>query len=300
MVTERASPNVHECLYCPVEFRGVRRNISTRPPLEGLTGVRSSWIFLSVTAVSVLLVAALGLPTRLSDDEDMPASMAAPAIARRLIPSLDSTLGPNIPPSVREAREILRATTPRVESTPGTQYRTPRGFKIIDPEGQYLEAGSRVRTTGAPRLPGPAARAAGAACPNPPPAVGAPPASPEAPKPPVSAPVETAITGSRPAILTEGAIYTTVVGSQEIRSMILATDPVTEQPVVTLVMTRIGARSLYAFSRDAVGETITLVLDGQVLVSPVLVSPVSVKAVIRGLDEESYARLLSQLVPLCP
>ncbi len=262
--------------------------------------MRSSWIFLSVTIICVLLVAALGLPARLSDDEGIRASMAAPAVARRLIPSLDGTLGPNLPPSIREVSEHLKGSTPRLESSAGRQYRTPRGFKIIDPEGQYLEAGSRVRTTGVPRLPGPAVSAPSDACPNPSTTVGAPPAPTQAPAETVPAQPAAPTVPSRPAILTEGAIYTTVVGSQEIRWLILATDPVTEQPVVTIELTRTGAGSLYAFSRDAVGETITLVLDGQVLVSPVVVSPVSAKAVIRGIDEEFYARLVQQLVPRCP
>ncbi len=262
--------------------------------------MRSSWIFLSVTVVSVLLVAALGLPSRLSEDEGIRASMAAPAVARRFIPALDQNLSSNLPPSIREASDILRASTPTAESTPGMQYRAPRGFKIIDPEGQYLEAGSRVRTTGAPRLPGPAASWTSDGCPTPSPTVNALPASAETPNQPIAAQLQTPTAGSRPAILTEGPIFTTLVGSQEIKSIVLATDPVTEQPVVTVVMTRTGARSLYTFSRDAVGEPITLVLDGQVLVSPVLVSPASTKAVIRGLDEESYARLVGQLVPLCP
>ncbi len=275
-------------------------DVSTRPQPEGLTSVRSSWIFILVTIVSVLLVAALRLPSRLSNDEGNDASMAAPALSRPWIPSVESNIGPNIPPSIKEASEILRGSTPAVVSTPGTRYRTPRGFKIIDPEGRYLPAGSRVRTTGAPRLPGPAASASGPTCPSPSPAVNQPPAPTEAPNQAMSAQRESPAAGPRPTIITEGAIYTTVVGSQEIESIILATDPVTGQPVVTLAMTRTGARNLYPFTREAVGEPISLVLDGQVLVSPILASPVSTKAVIRGLDEKSHARLLEQLIPVCP
>lgn len=228
--------------------------------------------------------------------------MAAPPLPRRSFPPFATDLSPNVPPSINEAEAIGNASTPARQVPAGKQYRTPRGLKIIDPETQYLVPGSRIRTTGAPRFPSAAANSTGNSCPVSSPTVGEGPAGADigTGTGPIQANIGTPAARARPTIPTEGAIYTTLVGSQEIETIILSTDPATGQPLVTLAISRTGARNLYGFTRESVGEPITLVLDGQVLVSPTLNAPVSTKAVIRGLDDESYALLLSQLVPLCP
>ncbi len=261
--------------------------------------MRSSTTFMIVAALSILLVAALGLPARLSDDDGNEASMAAPALTRRSIPPFETDLGPNIPPSLKETGVSRGISTPTARLPSGQQFRAPRGLKIIDPESQYLPVGSRVRTTGAPRLPGPPGGTTVNACPSPSPTVDT---SITAAGPrtwPILGRLGTPIAGTRSSVPKEGAIYTTLAGSQDVESVVLSTDPMTGKPMVTLIMTRTGARSLYAFSRDALGEPITLVLDGQVLVSPTLSAPVSTRAVIRGLEDDAYARLVGELSPLC-
>ncbi len=169
-------------------------------------------------------------------------------------------------------------------------------LEIIDPQGQYLPPGTRVRTSlnpedsatatpeaGAPEAGSPVAVVNGTPVGSP---VASPVASPEAS--PVAAPVgeETPVAA--------GPVYTTIISGSDLKDAYRATGPLGES-VVAFELTGGAADKMFDFTSQNIGRPMSIVIDGVVISSPTVNSAISGEGQIEGIPARDVNDLVVQL-----
>lgn len=159
-------------------------------------------------------------------------------------------------------------------------------LEIIDPQGQYLPPGTRVRTTLNPgddesddAAGSPVASVDGSP-------VASPAASPEA------SPVATPEAESTP--VAAGPIYTTIISGSDLKDAYRATGPLGEQ-VVAFELNGGAADTMFDFTSQNIGLPMSIVIDGVVISSPTVNSAISSEGQIEGIPANEVDSLVVQL-----
>ncbi|MBX3069574.1 MAG: protein translocase subunit SecD [Thermomicrobiales bacterium] len=160
-------------------------------------------------------------------------------------------------------------------------------LEIIDPQGQYLPAGTRVRTT---LNPGGDQETATAATPVAGSPVASPGASPVAS--PAASPVATPEASETP--VAAGPIYTTIISGSDLKDAYRATGPLGEQ-VVAFELNGSAADKMFEFTSQNIGRPMSIVIDGIVISSPSVNSAISSEGQIEGIPANEVDSLVVQL-----
>jgi preprotein translocase subunit SecD len=153
-------------------------------------------------------------------------------------------------------------------------------LEIIDPQGQYLPPGTRVRTSLNPNDTGEEAQATLEASPE-----ASPQASPEA------SPVAAAATAEATPT---GPVYTTIIYGDDLKDAYVTTNQV-GQFVVGFELKSGAASKFYDFTSSHVGQPMAIVIDKQVVSSPVINSAISNQGIIEGIPASQVRDLVVQL-----
>jgi preprotein translocase subunit SecD len=151
-------------------------------------------------------------------------------------------------------------------------------LEIIDPQGQYLAPGTRVRTSLNPNDTGQEAAAA----------VASPQASPQAS--PEATPAAAAAQSTPPT----GPVYTTIIKGDDLKDAYPTTNQL-GQTVVGFELTGGAASKFYDFTSSHVGQPMSIVIDKQVISSPVINSAISNQGIIEGIPASQVRDLVIQL-----
>lgn len=155
-------------------------------------------------------------------------------------------------------------------------------LEIIDPQGQYLPPGTRVRTSLNPNDTGQGAGATPVASPEASPA-----ASPAAS--PVASPAAAAA-----AATPTGPVYTTIIYGNDLKDAYVTTNQV-GQYVVGFDLKGGAASKFYDYTSSHVGQYMSIVIDKQVVSSPVINSAISNQGIIEGIPASQVRDLVVQL-----
>ncbi len=161
-------------------------------------------------------------------------------------------------------------------------------LEIIDPQGQYLPSGTRVRTSLNPGDTGSTESASPVAVDGSPLAspVASPAASPEA------TPVAVAAATGTP--VAAGPIYETIISGSDLKDAYRATGPLGEQ-VVAFELNGGAADIMFNFTSQNIGRPMSIVIDGVVISSPTVNSAISGEGQIEGIPANEVDSLVVQL-----
>lgn len=174
-------------------------------------------------------------------------------------------------------------------------------LEIIDPQGQYLPPGTRVRTSLNPGGESAASETTTAASPV---AVvsGTPVASPLAS--PAASPLASPVASpaASPVAVPEevstpvatGPIFTTIISGSDLKDAYRATGPLGEQ-VVAFTLDGGAADKMFDFTSQNVGRPMSIVIDGVVISSPTVNSAISSEGQIEGIPANEVDSLVVQL-----
>jgi preprotein translocase subunit SecD len=152
-------------------------------------------------------------------------------------------------------------------------------LEIIDPQGQFLPDGMVVTTS----LGGPEDLTAGPAA-----SMASPAASP------VGSPVATPIAEVAPTQTTTGPVYTTIISGKDLDDAF----PTVNQLGQTVVGFRLkgdAAERFFDFTSTNLGRPMSIVLDKQVISSPVINGAISNEGIIEGMNVQEVNNLVIQL-----
>ncbi len=89
--------------------------------------------------------------------------------------------------------------------------------------------------------------------------------------------------------------YTTIVSGSDISNAYVTRDPQTQQPLVAFELSGNGKDAFYTFTRDHVGQPMSIVVDKQVISSPRINSAISGSGTIDGMSYDEANALATQL-----
>jgi preprotein translocase subunit SecD len=155
-------------------------------------------------------------------------------------------------------------------------------LEIIDPQGQFLPEGTRVRTSLDPEK---SAAAEGSPVPL---IDGTPAASPAAS--PEASPVAAAATTPEPT----GPVYTTIISGSDLQDAYRATGPLGEV-VVAFELSGDAADRMFDFTSQNISRPMSIVIDKTVISSPVINAAISSEGQIEGIPAREVDSLVVQL-----
>jgi len=90
-------------------------------------------------------------------------------------------------------------------------------------------------------------------------------------------------------------IYETIVSGDDLSDAFVTRDPLTGQPLVAFELSGDASETFYNFTRDHVGQSMSIVLDKQVISSPNIREPISGQGTIDGMTALGAQNLALQL-----
>jgi len=150
-------------------------------------------------------------------------------------------------------------------------------LEIIDTNGLFLPVGTRVNTT-----LGPATESD----------TQTPVASPEAS--PVASPEASPEATASPTSDDSGPVYTTIISGSDLDDAFVSYNQV-GQPVVAFRLTDDAAGRFYDFTSSHIGQPMSIVIDKEVISSPVIRAAISSEGVIEGVPANEVQDLVVQL-----
>jgi preprotein translocase subunit SecD len=151
-------------------------------------------------------------------------------------------------------------------------------LEIVDPQGNILPEGTRVRTSLNPNDTGEEA-------------VDAPVASPEAS--PAASP-EAAATTATPDTALTGPVYETIIAGDDLKDAFVTYDQVGRM-VVGFELSGDAADRFYDYTSTHIGQPMSIVIDKEVISSPVIENAISNEGIITGVPPAEVRDLVIQL-----
>ncbi len=174
--------------------------------------------------------------------------------------------------------------------------RTTALLEIIDPQGTYLPVNAYVNTS-----LGSADEAIAALTPTAEPTLaaspdGSPSASPEASPmaSPEASPMATPVVESTPDAAATGPIYNTIVSGSDLADAFVTTNQL-GQMVVGFRLTSDAADRFWDFTSTHIGQPMSIVIDKQVISSPVINAAISNEGTIEGIPANEVQDMVVQL-----
>jgi preprotein translocase subunit SecD len=90
-------------------------------------------------------------------------------------------------------------------------------------------------------------------------------------------------------------VYETIVSGRDLTDAYMTRDPTTGQPLVAFELSGDATETFYNFTRDHIGQTMAIVVDKQVISSPVIRDAISGQGTIDGMSAEEAENLATQL-----
>ncbi len=152
-------------------------------------------------------------------------------------------------------------------------------LEIIDPQGQFLLDGTRVRTSLNPEDTGEGTVAE------------TPAASPEAS--PAASPEASSVTTNTDDAAT-GPVYDTIISGDDLKDAFVTYNQV-NQPVVGFQLNGDAADRFYEFTSTHVGQPMSIIIDKEVISSPVINNAISNEGIIEGVPAAEVRDIVLQL-----
>lgn len=89
--------------------------------------------------------------------------------------------------------------------------------------------------------------------------------------------------------------YTTIVSGSDVSDAYVTRDPQTQQPLVAFELKGAGKDAFYTYTRDHIGQPMSIVVDKQVISSPSINSAISGSGTIDGMSFDEASALATQL-----
>lgn len=150
-------------------------------------------------------------------------------------------------------------------------------LEIINPNGTYLPEGTKVRTSLNPADDGESSQET-------------PQASPEAGASPEASPVADVTATPEDT----GAVYTTIISGDDLKDAFRTTNQL-GQPVVGFELSGSAASKFYDYTSTNIGSYMSIVIDKEVISSPVINGAISNEGIIEGIPANQINDLVVQL-----
>lgn len=106
---------------------------------------------------------------------------------------------------------------------------------------------------------------------------------------------DSATPGDSPTPPADGPIYQTIVSGTDLSDAYVSRDPTTGQPLVTFELRGDAQETFYQFTRDHIGQPMSIVIDKEVISSPRIQSAISGTGSIDGVSATEAQNLATQL-----